>query len=203
MALAFGAGARMVLAWHDDDYGTTGAAVRDGATGFSPPVVIVPAPKGPLRGSVGAGPPVVRALPPLQAAVAPDSRVSVAWPDGDVRLATLAGNAVVERQRLGSRLRDPEGLSLLALPDGRRALAWTNQARFGEDAPARVHYAVEGVSAAPELVVPRVTVGRPRESALRPGQALVVPVRCSAACDLRVSLAAVGSQAERSLTVRL
>jgi hypothetical protein len=198
MVVAFGADGRTVVAWHDDGGGTTGAAVRDGATGFSPPVVIVPAPKGPLVGGIGAGPPVVRPLSPLQAAVAPDGRVSVAWPDGDARLATVAGNAVIERQRLGSRLRDPEGLSLFALPDGRRALAWTNQDRFDDDAPARVHYAVEGVSAAPEPAAPRVTIGRPRESALRPGQALVLPVRCSAACDLRVTVA--GSQAERSLT---
>ena len=201
MAVAFGAGGRTVVAWHDDGDGTTGAAVRDGATGFGPPVVIVPAPKQLSTGSVGADLPVVRPLPPLQAAVAPDGRVSVAWPDGDVRVATVAGNAVVERQRLGSRLRDPEGLSLLALPDGRRALAWTNQDRFDEDAPARVHYAVEGVPAAPEPAAPRVTVGRPRESALRPGQALVLPVRCSAACDLSVALAGYGAQGvQRSLT---
>ena len=201
MAVAFGADGRTVVAWHDDADGTTGAAARDGATGFSPPVVIVPAPKQPCGGGFGADLPVVRPLPPLQAAVAPDGRVSVAWPDRDVRVATVAGNAVVERRRLGSRLRDPDGLSLLALPDGRRALAWTNRDRFDEDAPARVHYAVEGVPAAPEPTAPRVTVGRPRESALRPAQVLVLPVRCSAACDLSVALAAYGTQAvERSLT---
>ena len=201
MAFAFGADGRTVLAWHDDDNGTTGAAIRDGATGFSPPVVIVPAPKLPSGGSFGADLPVVRPLPPLQAAVALDGRVSVAWSDGDVRVATIAGNAVVERRRLGSRMRDPEGLSLLALPDGRRALAWTNQDRFDEGAPARVHYAVEGVPAAPEPAAPRVTVGRPRASALRPGQALVLPVRCSAACDLSVTVAGYRGQAvQRSLT---
>ena len=200
MVVAFGTGGRAVVAWHDGDGGTTGAAVRDGETGFSPPVVIVPAPKR-FGGSFGLGPPVVRPLPPLQAAVALDGRVSVAWRDGDVRLATVAGNAVVERQRLGSRLREPDGLSLLALPDGRRALAWTDQESVAENAPTRVHYAVEGVPAAPEPAAPRVTVGRPRESVLRPGQALVLPVHCSAACDLSVTLAAdepVG--VERSLS---
>jgi hypothetical protein len=201
MAVAFGAGGRTLVAWHDDDEGTTGAAVRDGATGFGPPVVIVPAPEQRFGTSSGADLPVVRPLPPLQAAVAGDGRISVAWPDGDVRIATVAGNAVAERQRLGSRLRDPEGLSLLTLPDGRRALAWTNQDRFDENAPARVHYAVEGAPAVPESAAPRVTVGPPRQSALRPGQALTFPVRCSAACDLSVGLASDGGSAvERSLT---
>jgi hypothetical protein len=201
LAVAFGAGGRTVVAWHDQNDGSTGAAIRDGATGFGPPVVIVPAPKQASLPGFGADLPVVRPLPALQAAVAPDGRVSVAWPDGDVRLATVAGNAVVERLRLGSRLRDPEGLSLLALPDGRRALAWTNQDRFDADAPVRVHYAVEGSPAAPEPAPPRVTVGRPRESALRPAQALELPVRCSAACDLSITLPGEGAQAvQRSLT---
>ncbi len=201
MAVAFGPGGRTVVAWHDGDAGTTGAAVRDGATGFGPPVVIVPAPEQPFGAGSGAGLPVVRALPALQAAVAPDGRISVAWTDGGVRLATVAGNAVVERSRLGGRLRDPEGLSLLALPDGRRALAWTNQDRFVEHAPARMHYAIEGIPAAPEPAAPRVTVGRPRRSALRPGEALVLPIRCSAACDLDVTLASGATQGvERSLS---
>ena len=47
MAVTFGADGRAVVAWHDDGDGTTGAAVRDGATGFGPPVVIVPAPEQP------------------------------------------------------------------------------------------------------------------------------------------------------------
>ncbi len=73
---------------------------------------------------------------------------------------------------------------------------------FDQDAPARVHYAIEGVPPAPEPAAPRVTVGQPRESALRPGQSLALPVRCSAACDLKLTLAAKGGglTAERSLT---
>jgi hypothetical protein len=200
LAIAFGGG-RTAIAWHDTGNGTTGAAIRDGAAGFGPPVVIVPAPELPSLPGAGAGLPVVRPLDPLQAAVAPDGRVSVAWPDGDVRLATIAGNAVTEQERAGGRLRDPEGLSLLTLPDGRRALAWTNQDRFAEGAPARVHFALEGAPDLPEPAAPRVTIGRPRERALRPAQALVVPVRCSAACDLDVALPGYAGQAiERSLT---
>jgi hypothetical protein len=104
---------------------------------------------------------------------------------------------VVERDRLGARLRDPQALSLLALPDGRRALAWLNQDRFDDRAPARVHVAVEGAPPAREPAAPRVTIGRPRQRALRPGQSLTLPVRCSAACDLRVRVGR--SQIERSL----
>jgi hypothetical protein len=104
---------------------------------------------------------------------------------------------VVERDRIGARLRDPQGLSLLALPDGRRALAWLNQDRFDDRAPARVHLAVEGAPPARERAAPRVTIGQPRERALRPGQSLTLPVRCSAACDLRVRVGR--SSVERSL----
>jgi len=192
MAVAFGPDGRRVVAWHDDDEGTTGAAVRDGAIGFSPPVVIVPTPKSSDQGfaTLSSGPAIVGELPPLHAAFAPDGRVSVAWPDGGARLATLSGNAVVERERLGATLRSAGGLSLLALADGRRALAWTNHDQSAEDGPTRVHLAVEGVQAPPEPAAPRVTVGRARDSTLRPGEDLVLPVRCSAACDLEASLAA-------------
>ena len=203
MSIAFGADDRTVLVWHDRGYGTTGAAIRDGATGFGPPVVIVPPPKQRGFGGAGAGLPIVPPLPALQSAVAPDGRVSVAWPDGDLRLATIAGNTVVERQRLGSRLRVPDGLSLLTLADGRRAVAWSNQDRwFDHTPPARVHYAIEGAPPTPERAAPRVTVGQPRERALRPGQSLALPIRCTAACDLKVTLTAEGggSTAERSLT---
>ena len=203
MSIAFGADDRTVLAWHDPGYGTTGAAIRDGATGFGAPVVIVPPPKERGFGGAGAGLPIVPPLPALQSAVAPDGRVSVAWPGGDLRLATIAGNTVVERQRLGSRLRVPDGLSLLTLADGRRAVAWRNQDRWFDHAPpVRVHYAIEGAPPTPERAAPRVTVGQPRERALRPGQSLALPVRCTAACDLKVTLTAEsgGSTAERSLT---
>lgn len=202
MTVAFGADGRTAVAWHDDDSGATGAVVRDGAAGgFGPPVVIVPEPKESRGFSFGIGPPVVGPLAPLQAAVAPDGRVSVAWAGGDARLVTLAPNVVVERRRLGSRLRDPAGLSLLTLPDGRRALAWINRDGFDEDAPGRTHYAVEGTPPAPEPAAPKVTVKLPRERALRPGQRLVLPVRCSSACDLRVTLPGKGAQpVERSLT---
>ncbi|MBE2320796.1 hypothetical protein DVA67_032855 [Solirubrobacter sp. CPCC 204708] len=200
MAVGFGPGGRAVVAWHTEGQGTTGAATREALGAFGPPVVIVPAPADQSFG-FGAGEPVVFPASPLHAAIAPDGRALVAWPDDGARIVTLSGTTIVERQRLGGTLRAADGLSLLMLPDGRRALAWTNHDRFRESGPARLHYAVEGRPAAAQRPAPRVTIGRPRERALRPGQPLVLPVRCSAACDLRVSIPGRGVQAvERSLT---
>ena len=129
-AVAFGADGRAVVAWHEPYAGTVGAVVREpGATGFGAPVVVVPAPRNDsgfgFSLSDDGGPPE---LPSLQAAIASDGRVRLAWPrkGGGAATAVLAGTAVVERQALGGRLRGAEGLSLLTLADGRGALAWTN-----------------------------------------------------------------------------
>ena len=202
MSIAFGAGDRRSSSGTTRGYGTTGAAIRESATGFGPPGVIVPPPKQRGFGSACAGLPIVPPLPALQSAVAPDGRVSVAWPDGDLRVATIAGNTVVERQRLGSPLRAPDGLSLLTLADGRRAVAWSNQDRWFDPPHPRVCTTRWRVPHRHRSAPRRVTVGQPRESALRPGQSLALPVRCTAGCDLKVTLTAKGGgpTAERSLT---
>ena len=91
---------------------------------------------------------------------------------------------------MGSPLRDPLGLTPLILPDGTRAIAWTDnrgQLQDGAQHP-RLHYAVEGAPSAPAAPAPDVTVLAPRKRALRPAEALRLPVRCSAACDLRAWL---------------
>src|SRR6185436_14904986 len=49
-------------------------------------------------------------------------------------------------------------------------------------------YAVEGAASAPAALTPDVTVLAPRKRSLRPAEALRLPVRCSAACDLRAWL---------------
>ena len=107
-AVAFGADGRTVVAWHEPYDGTVGAAVREpGATGFGAPIVVVPAPRndGGFGISLSDGGPAE--LPNLQAAIASDGRVRLAWPhkSGGAATATLAGAAVVERQVLGGRLR--------------------------------------------------------------------------------------------------
>jgi len=191
-AVAFGADGRAVVAWHEEYDGTVGAVVRGpGEAGFGSPIVVVPAPEGTGGGfgvSLTDGGP--EELPNLQATIASDGRVRLAWPHqtGGVATATLAGGAVVERQVLGGRLRDAKGLSLVALADGRGALAWSDNESTDDDSPARQHYAVEGVAAAPPVVAPRVFVGPPRRSALRPADPLVLPIRCSAACDVNVTV---------------
>jgi len=190
-AVAFGADGRAVVAWHEPHDGTVGAVVREpGAPGFGTPIVVVPAPRNNGFGfslSEESGP---EELPNLQAAFAPDGRVRLAWPrkGGGAATATLAGAAVVERQMLGGRLRGAEGLSLLTLADGRGALAWISHEDTSEDSPSRQHYAVEGAAEATAPVTPEVTVGTPRRTALRPSDPLVLPVRCSAACDLTVTV---------------
>jgi hypothetical protein len=191
IAIGFGAEGRAVIAWQDEDNGGVAATVR-GAAGFGPPVAVVPEPpedEYQLISTVGGGT-GPDALPNLQAAIGPDDRAVVAWPDeaGGAGLATLVGGAVAERQLLGGALRYADGLSLLALADGRGGLAWLEDRGRFEGGPADARVALEGVAPPPEATPPRVTVGVPRRTALRPAQSLVVPVRCSAACDVRVSL---------------
>lgn len=190
-AVAFGADGRTVVVWHEPFADTVTAVVREpGAAGFGAPIVVVPAPNDGRFGfslSDQTGP---EELPNVQAAIASDGRVRIVWPHkrGGVATATLAGAAVVERQVLGGRLRAAAGLSLLTLADGRSALAWTNHDDTSDDSPARQHYAVEGAADAPMPVAPRITVGTPRRTALRPAEPLVLPIRCSAACDLSVTI---------------
>jgi hypothetical protein len=201
VAAEFGADGRAVVAWQENYGEAVGAAVRDPATGFGPGIVIVPAPMtGPSFGTnfrdLGPEP-----LPLFGASVAPDGRARVVWQDGNrIRTATLSGSAVLERRRLGGALGSPEGISLTTRTDGRAALAWTNDRGYHEGGPGRVHVAVEGAGRRPQPAAPRVTIGRVRPLALRPSQALVVPVRCSAACDLAVSVSGRGFPVTRSLT---
>ncbi|MDA0172947.1 hypothetical protein OJ998_27850 [Solirubrobacter taibaiensis] len=190
-AVAFGADGRAVVAWHEPYDGTVGAAVREpGATGFGAPVVVVPAPRngGGFGFALTDGGP--EELPNLQAVIASDGRVRLAWPHkaGGVATATIAGATVVERQVVGGRLRGAAGVSLVTLADGRGALAWDDDDDQDDDSPARQHYAVEGAADAPPPAAPRITVGTPRRSALRPADPLVLPIRCSAACDLSVTV---------------
>jgi hypothetical protein len=189
VAAAFGTHGRVVVAWQENSGEAVAAAVRDPVAGFGPRIEIVPAPMtGPGFGinfrELGPEP-----LPLFSAAVAPDGRARVAWTDdGRIEIATLSGTALLERRRAGGTLRDPEGISLTTLADGRAALAWTNDRGYHEGGPGRVHVAVEGAPPRAEPPPPRVTLGAVRPLALRPSQSLVVPVRCSAACDLAVGV---------------
>ena len=94
------------------------------------------------------------------------------------------------------------------LADGTRAVAWTDGNETSEPpCTGRVDYAVEGAAATPATPAPSVTVGAPRDRSLRPAEDLVLPVHCSAACDLRATAGKYGANVtaalERAGTVRL
>ena len=191
-AVAFGADGRTVVAWHEPYDGTVGAVVREpGATGFGAPIVVVPAPRngGGFGFSLSDGGP--EELPNLQAAIASDGRVRLAWPHkgGGAATATLAGAAVVERQMLGGRLR---GRRRAVAADARRR---TRRARV--DQPRRHVRGQPGPSALRGRRRRRRARRRPRRGSpsarragprCRPADPLVLPVRCSAACDLSVTI---------------
>jgi hypothetical protein len=121
-----------------------------------------------------------------------DGRALLVHPteDSGFGVATVSAAGVTEHALLGSGLRDPLGLTPLVLADGTRAVAWSdnkNQLEDGAQFP-RLHYAVEGAADAPAAEALDIVVGEPRRSALRPAQSLELPVRCSAACDIRAYL---------------
>jgi hypothetical protein len=132
----------------------------------------------------------------LQVALAGDSAVAT-WTrqrrvDGlrtrELRVGALplAGGRL-ELQTLGGTLRDVRSAAPVALPDGRAAVAWTDEGE--KDAHGRVHLAVAGAAAAAPLPAPVVRFGRPRERVLDRQDPLRVPVTCSAACDVRIQRA--------------
>ena len=90
-------------------------------------------------------------------------------------------------RRWRASVRDPAGVTPLVLADGRRAVAWTDNAAIFSVPPVRRPAAprARGRSAPPRRRRPELEVGAPRDRSLRPAQSLVLPVRCSAACDLR------------------
>lgn len=109
----------------------------------------------------------------------------------------------IERATFGGAIRDAAGFSPLTLADGRFALAWSDdRGRLVHGSrDGRLHLAIEGAPAPAEPPAPTVEVGRPDKRALRPAQALHLPVRCSAACDVRAVVAgqARGTEVNGSL----
>ena len=148
----------------------------------------------------------------LSAALGADGRALLVWATEDRALgtATVTSSGRTEIGTLGSPLREPLGPSPLLLADGSRALAWTDDHSAFTSGPfaGRLHLALEGAPGSPASSKPKVTIGRPRRSALRPAQPLTLPVRCSAACDLRAWLPGrrqtfVNASLERAGTVDL
>ncbi len=128
----------------------------------------------------------------MRAVLGPDGIAFVAWGTehgAGVRFATVADGRVTGTGALGSLVRDPGGVTPLLLPDGTRALAWTDDVGFSPYS-GRLRFAVEGRAAVAAPPAPKITVLAPRDRTLRPAQSLRLPVRCAAACDLRGTLGA-------------
>jgi hypothetical protein len=206
LALALAPDGTAVVATGSGD--SVGAIMRDGLGLFGAPVHLdVP---GRSRSDGfgfslvgGEGPPPLETSTPLRVALGPDRRALLTWSvEGrGLRAATLTTAGTGEIAALASPLRDPLGATPIVLADGTSAVAWTdgNDVLSMPPYAGRLHYAVEGVSDTRVAPTPRLEVGAPRDRSLRPAEDLVLPVRCSAACDLRAALAKDPQQPTASL----
>jgi hypothetical protein len=142
--------------------------------------------------SVDEGDPPYEGQPWPRATLGADGRALLGWgiQDAGVRAATVTAAGQAERQTLATAVRDQGGITPLVLADGRRAVAWTDNAPIFSVPPyaGRLHLALEDAPAPPPVPAPELRVGAPRDRSLRPAQALLLPVRCSAACDVRATL---------------
>jgi hypothetical protein len=134
----------------------------------------------------------------LRAAMAPDGRVLLAWraERRSVMTTHVAAGTLAEGLgapvRLGSPVRDVNGVAPLFLADGRAAVAWTDNATvFGFGLPTdngRVHVAVESVPAMAEPDAPGVRLTGRRTQHLFDSQPIRLGVACDSACDVRAVL---------------
>jgi hypothetical protein len=215
LAVALAPDGTAVVASESGD--TVYAVMRDGLGSFTAPARIVAPPRSTsfstgalLIGVSGDGPPLETSTP-LRVALSTDRRALVTWTveSGALRAATLTTAGAAELATLGSPLRGALGATPLVLPDGRREVTWTdgNDSFSAPPYAGRLHLAVEGAVDTPAGPTPRLTVGAPADRTLRPAQPLVLPVRCSAACDLRVAVTGQDQDRTASLnaagTIRL
>jgi hypothetical protein len=134
----------------------------------------------------------------LKAALAPDGRALLAWgADGERTSAPVTAHVAVGTlgsgfgppQRLGGPVRDVNGVAPLFLPDGRAALAWTdNTGGLISQNDGRLHLAIDDAPLPPDPPAPALRVTAAAHQRLFASQAPAVAVRCAAACDLRASL---------------
>ncbi len=122
-------------------------------------------------------------------------------------VAALApGGGATEIHALGAGLRDVYSVAPLVTADGMGAAAWVEEGPPGNSSAtigkSSLHLAVEGAASAAEPPAPRLRVGAPEQRVLRADDALVLPVTCSAACEVRVSTAEGVFDATRDLTLR-
>jgi hypothetical protein len=200
-----------LVAWRTDASAGAGAqaVVREGPGAFARPRTVARDVErfdtgGFVAFAATGGPPYDPEAGMLRGALAPDGRALLAWPaarrgfgrTSTSRLAagTLAGGLAAPVE-LGSLVRDVEGVAPLFLPDGRAALAWTDNAGHVEasvpSGPGRLHLAVESAPPLPPPPpAPRVTLRAPRTQRLYASQNPRVTATCAQECDLRASIVA-------------
>ena len=98
----------------------------------------------------------------------------------------LAGGSAETRAH-GAGVRDAGSVTPLALADGGAAVLWTDDV---DDEDVRLHLAVEGAAAAADPPGPSVRIRPVSKRVLGGGQALVLRVTCSAACEVRAQTGA-------------
>ena len=206
-AVAVREGGGGIVAWRTDPYLPTAgvrAAVRAGPGPFGAPQDVAQQP-----GTVGSvfsrvarranEPPGDFGRADLGAALALDGRALLAWTarrsepstamTTHVASGTLAGGFDAPAA-LGGTLRDVNGVAPLFLPDGRAALAWTDNHGPGAESPpsggGRLHLAVEGASPRPQPAPPRLTLSARRTQRIHATRSPRMVGECDRPCDLRV-----------------
>jgi hypothetical protein len=201
VAVALGGDGSALVAW--ESAGRVTAMRRAGTGRFGAPLEIQgELPRRPTENSIGfystEGPPLEAGR--LRVALGADGRGLLTWPgietglqaasltperSGDERSAR--GSDTAEVTTLGSPVRPAAGMTPLLLAGGTRAVAWTDGNAIESSPPysGRLHLALDGAADAPVPAAPKLTAGAPRDRTLRPIQPLVLPFRCSAACDVR------------------
>ncbi len=222
LTLALGSGGDALVAWGSGLVGDVTYARRTDASGFGPPIELRPASIGNegvflqgsgnfLTGGAGTSPgrPGDEGGTALRAALAPGGRAVFSWGGRRSRagigwtaahVATLSSDDSVATQTLGGPLRDADSIAPIVLENGVPAVAWGDNG----DADGRAHLAIEGVTDPPRPAL-QVRVGAPADTSLRRTQPLVLPVTCSAACDVRAEVRGLPASASltRAGTVRL
>jgi hypothetical protein len=214
LAVALGSGSEALVAWGDEFAIGITYARRADASGFRPPVELTSGGRAhgdPLSGAAysgsadavaGGGPPGDDDGGDLRAAYASGGRVVLSWAERRERsgltwtaahVATVSPDDSYATQVAGGPLRDAGSIAPVVLENGVPAVAWSDNGSLD----GRLHLAAEGAAGLPRPAL-RVRIGRPERTVLRSGQSLVVPVACSAACDLRAT--ARGLTASASLT---
>jgi hypothetical protein len=115
--------------------------------------------------------------------VAPADRDGVWWSAPWSATLPLAGGAPEIRTH-GSGLRDVRVAAPLLAAGGGAAVAWGDEV---DERDPRLHLALEGAPATPDKL-PLVRIRPPRKRVLARGDALVLRVTCSAACEVRAQL---------------